>query len=140
MAMITCKECGKKVSDMAKACTECGFPVSEYVAYEAAVKAASDLTQGIHKIAIRPDTPGGNELISGSYGDLEIIVKSHLTTTELIVNGIVCGERKGFFNKSGFSIDVNICGIFITAKISFTGASKLLINGSLLTTGTRRLR
>ena len=31
MALISCVECGKKVSDMAKACNECGFPISDYV-------------------------------------------------------------------------------------------------------------
>ena len=31
MAMISCAECGKRGSDMAKACSECGFPISEYV-------------------------------------------------------------------------------------------------------------
>lgn len=27
MALIDCPECGKKVSDMAKACPSCGYPV-----------------------------------------------------------------------------------------------------------------
>lgn len=34
MALITCPECGRKVSDRAKACPECGFPVAEYVIQE----------------------------------------------------------------------------------------------------------
>lgn len=31
MALIFCTECGKKVSDSAKACPGCGFPISEYL-------------------------------------------------------------------------------------------------------------
>lgn len=30
MALIKCPECGKTVSDSAKACPECGFGVAEY--------------------------------------------------------------------------------------------------------------
>ena len=28
MALITCPECGKKVSDLAKICPDCGYPIS----------------------------------------------------------------------------------------------------------------
>lgn len=31
MALIYCPECGKQVSDRAKACPECGMPIEEYV-------------------------------------------------------------------------------------------------------------
>ena len=31
MALIICAECGKSVSDRAKECNDCGYPVSEFV-------------------------------------------------------------------------------------------------------------
>ena len=31
MALIKCPECGKDVSDKAKACPKCGYPIAEYV-------------------------------------------------------------------------------------------------------------
>ena len=30
MALIKCPECGKEVSDKAKSCTNCGFPMNKY--------------------------------------------------------------------------------------------------------------
>lgn len=32
MALIKCPECGKEVSDKAKTCPNCGYPINEYVA------------------------------------------------------------------------------------------------------------
>ena len=29
MALINCKECGKEISDMAKACPHCGYPIKK---------------------------------------------------------------------------------------------------------------
>ena len=36
--LIPCPECGKQVSDRAKACVDCGFPVAEHVAERAAAR------------------------------------------------------------------------------------------------------
>ncbi|MEM9188504.1 MAG: zinc-ribbon domain-containing protein [Myxococcota bacterium] len=38
--LISCPECGRKVSDRAKACPDCGFPVAEWVSEQTAAKAA----------------------------------------------------------------------------------------------------
>lgn len=34
MALITCPECGKQISDKAKMCVGCGFPISDYLKRE----------------------------------------------------------------------------------------------------------
>lgn len=34
MALIKCPECGKEISDKAKTCINCGYPISENISYE----------------------------------------------------------------------------------------------------------
>jgi len=37
--LVTCPECGQKVSDRARACPGCGFPIAEHIAEQALVDA-----------------------------------------------------------------------------------------------------
>ena len=140
MAMIACKECGKKVSDMAKSCTDCGFPVSDYVAYERATNEASALANAVMEVAIQPDKSGGKVLIAGTYEDLEIVVKSRLNSVELIINGMVCAVSGGTLVAiKSPKLETTIRGTHIKAVISsMTGGSKLFIDGNLITRGERK--
>jgi len=139
MALIACAECGKKVSDMAKACNECGFPIGDYVAYERATNQANALAEAIAEVALRPDKSGGKVLIAEEYGDLQIVVKNRLSVFELIVNGVVVGEFKGLL-AVGVNVEANIGNIHIKATMSgLTGSSKLFVNGSLVAKGKMQL-
>jgi len=73
MALIKCSECGKQVSDRAKECNACGYPIHEFVdevAGQVRIKVPSTLQT--RKIAVSDEN--GNELVrikSGEYYVLE---------------------------------------------------------------------
>jgi hypothetical protein len=59
MAMIECPECASSVSDRAKACVNCGFPLDEHLAEQVAIEAAEKFSTSL---GANPDFSIGSQV------------------------------------------------------------------------------
>lgn len=98
MAMIVCPECGKEISDKAKVCIHCGYPIEEFVP-DGIVKIRVPVMEsrsgptGKQNVSI---SAGNNVLWKGKSGEIaelhfdgptNIVVKYH---TDMMHYGGVC--------------------------------------------------
>lgn len=74
MALIRCKECGKKISDKAKTCPNCGCPLSEILKRGVVrIKMPNNIVQGwvglFSSRDARVEDSNGNVLWEGKHGE-----------------------------------------------------------------------
>lgn len=114
MAMTTCRECGKPVSDQALACPHCGIPLLRAMGYEYRSEAAIGDLPLIH-IATGIDPATGRKRIA----------RGVLAIGDIAVGGIALGGVSfGVISFGGLSIGlVALGGMAIAAGLAVGGAA-----------------
>jgi hypothetical protein len=95
MALVTCSDCGREVSDRAKACPNCGAPMQEDEAGQAGPKGPE-----VHKVlVVDPSYQGGYE---AGYGCMTLFTSKPMAYIAFIVTWIFGGtylaDRRGLLD------------------------------------------
>lgn len=93
MALISCNECGKEVSDQAAACPNCGNPVQSEIRYPGPPTCCAKCGGGLRKTADAP-SEGAGCLIAL----IGLLLTPLLIGIPILLYGLhLAGKRNGFY-------------------------------------------
>lgn len=125
MALITCSECGKQISDAAPACPHCGAPAA--VRQQAAQPVQQPMTQPYQQQMSQPYQPqinaaqrieGRSPKTTGGVISLIISIILSLVTVIFLVNFILCVI---FLITAGGNDEINTSPVWVSTLIYFLG-------------------
>ncbi len=126
MALIKCPECGKEISDKAKMCIGCGFPLEDYLAESKEESVHTDLKE--EKLDIEPEIE--KKSVIDEKFDIEMPTGDYIRMENSMIS-VKIGERQATDSLESFvMLHGEVSDYNKTFSYSFINKSKVFYSGT----------